>query len=217
MPITKGKIKEECKRIYARYVDRENITPMILDGEMEIFVNQSINKVLSAKTMQAQRINKVDIPQSSLVKYPGLVVTANKITLPAAPIEIEKDAGVWEIIDPANELVPFIPLTRQKAKVFQGTISANLETQVGFYRYGLEVTFLKDPGAATLDVWLVVSDLSSLADTDVVPLAADQEYEVILGVMTLLGAGAFAQQELNSNNQTKERIKDLKDGNQDSR
>lgn len=216
MPITKGKIKEEAKRIYARYVERENITPMILDGEMEIFVDQAINKILFTRTMRAQKINKVDIPQSSLVKY-TVDVTSSKATLPAAPIDLEKDLGVWEIVDPANPLTAYIPLDKQKAKVFQGTIVENLENQVGFFRYGLEITFLKDPGVSQVDIWLIVSDLSQLSDTDVLPLAADQEFDVILGVMTLLGAGAFAQQELNSNNQMEKRIKEANDGNKDGR
>jgi len=143
MPTTKRKITEQVRRLYSRYIDRENLKPTVYEQEIMLLVEQAINKILSAKTMQAQKIRKDEIPQSSIIKY-TLTVSSNSIELPAFPLDLERDMGVWDIVDPANPLTSFVPLTFQTAKVMQGTIVDNLEGQVGYYRYGKTVNFLSN-------------------------------------------------------------------------
>jgi hypothetical protein len=199
MPSTKAKITEQVQRLYARYVDRENISPVAYKEEISLIVEQSINAVLQAVTVPSRKINRCEIPQSSLVKY-NVTVTSDIATMPAFPISLEHDMGLWEIVNPASPLTAFIPIPMQLAKVMQGTIVSNLENQVGFYRYGDKVHFLSTPGAATVDMYLLVSDLSQLGANDPLPLSAGYESEVIMKCLQTLGAGAFAQQELASIN-----------------
>lgn len=213
MPTTKRKIAEQVQRIYARYVDRENISPVVYKEEIMLMIEQGINSVLQAQTMEAKRINRCDIPQSSLVKY-SVAVSGTTATLPAFPINLENDMGVWEIIDPNTPLVTFIPIPSQMAKVMQGTIVQNLEDQIGFYRYGDKIHFLTAPGVTPVDIYLLVSDLSQLGENDPLPLAANQEYDVIVKALQLLGLGAFSQQELGSLNNAE----DIQNnGNEDNR
>lgn len=199
MPTTKRKISEQVQRIYARYIDRENLDPVVYREEIMLAVEQSINSVLQVQTRAVQRVNRSEIPQSSLVKY-SISVSSNQATLPAFPLNLEYDMGIWEIVDPASPLVLYIPVPMQMAKIMQGTVVSALEQQVGFYRYGDKIHFLSTPSASTLDLYLIVSDLSQLNDNDPLPLAADQEYQVIVNTLQLIGLGAIAQQEINSKN-----------------
>lgn len=199
MATTKRTIVEQVRRMYARSVDRENVEPVLYEEEIMLLVNQAINTVLQAKTMEAQRIEECEIPQSSLVKYESVAVTSDKLTLPAFPLNLENDMGVWEISDPASPLDVYIPVPLQVAKVFQNTISSNLESQIGYYRTGSTVNFLSTPASA-VDVYLLVSDLDQLNDSDPLPLSAAYEAEVIRLTLELLGVGSVSTQELNSLN-----------------
>ena len=200
MPTTKRKISEQAQRLYARYVDRENINPTVYKEEMMLLVEQAINEVLEAKIMQERKVNQVNIPQSSLVKYSGIAVSSNQFTLPAFPIPLEKNMGLWDVIDPADPTTDFIPLDLQTYKVFRGTVTETLQNKIGYYQYGDTVTFLSDPGISTVDVYLLVSDLSTLGENDNLPLPASYERTTLIKVMESLGIGAFAQQELQSIN-----------------
>lgn len=215
MPTNKAKITEQVRRIYSRYVDRENLDPVVYEAEIMLMVEQSINEVLQAQTVQSRRINRVDIPQSSLVKY-SVNVTSNQITMPAFPIDLEKDMGVWEIVDPSSPLTPFIPVDNQVAKVMQGTVISSLQNQVGYYRYGDKIHFLTSPPSNTLDLYLLVSDLSTLRLTDPLPLSAAYERIVIIKCLEMLGAGSFGQQELNSINNREDLIKDANENSRQS-
>lgn len=206
MPTNKRKIAEQVQRIYARYVDRENIDPVVYRKEIEELVQQSIAEVLQSQTFQSRRINRVDIPQSSIIKY-SVPTANNKATLPAFPIDLERDMGVWEIVDPSSPLTPYIPLSNQTAKVMQGTVVESLQGAVGYYRYGSEINFLKQP-ANPVDVYLIVPDFSTLSDTDPLPLSAAYERTVIMKCLESLGIGAFAQNELKSVNNREDLIKD---------
>lgn len=199
MPTTKRKIAEQIQRIYARYVDRDNIEPLLYKEEVMLLVEQSIATVLQADIMTAKKVNRSEIPQSSLVKY-TIAVSANTATMPAFPLNLEYDMGVWEIVDPATPLVLYIPVPMQMAKIMQGTIAEALEQQVGFYRYGNKIHFLSTPTASSLDLYLIVPDLSLLSESDPLPLAANQEQDVIIRVLQLLNAGSFSRQELSSIN-----------------
>ncbi len=198
MPTTKAKITEQVQRIYARYVDRENISVLAYKEEVMLLVEQSINAVLQASTVPSRRVGRAEIPQSSLIKY-TVAVSSNQATLPAFPITLDHDMGVWEIVDPTDPLTLFVPVPMQLAKVMQGTIIEGLQGQIGFYRYGPTVHFLST-APAEVDIYLLVSDLSQLGDNDPLPLSAGYEMEVILQVLQALGAGAFARQELGSIN-----------------
>lgn len=209
MPTSKTKIAEQVQRIYSRYVDRENIDPIIYREEIVVLVEQSINEVLQAQTFNARRVNRVDIPQSSLVKY-TLATSNSQATLPAFPIDLEKDMGVWEVVDPSAPLVPFIPLGDQVAKVMQGTITQSLQGATGYYRYGDKIHFLKTP-PANVDIYLLVSDLSTLGDLDPLPLSAAYERTVIMKCLEALGLGQYAQNELNSRNNREDIIKEAKE------
>lgn len=211
MPTTKLKISEQAQRIYARYVDRENIEPVVYKEEIMLLVEQAINETLEIRSISGRSRNRVTIPKSSIAKYASQAVSSNQLTLPAFPVDLEKDMGVWEIVDPSNPLVPFIPVDIQTLKVYQGTVLGSLQNQIGFYRYGDKVNFVPPSGVtvpSSVDVYLIVSDFSSLGDNDPLPLSSSQERTALLKVMESLGAGAFAQNELNSRNNREDLLED---------
>lgn len=211
MSTTKSKIAEQAQRMYARYVDKENIEPVVYREEMILFVEQSINETLEIKSISERNRNRVSIPKSNIAKYSNQSIVSSQITLPAFPIDLEKDMGVWEIVDPSNVLVPFIPVDLQTLKVYRGTVLDGLQNQIGYYRYGDKVNFVAPSGITlpeSVDIYLIVSDLSSLGENDPLPLSASQERIVLLKVMEMMGAGAFAANELNSRNNREDLIED---------
>lgn len=205
MPTTKAKITEQIQRAYARFTDRENLDPVVYKAEIKELVNQAINEILQVKTMQEQTIYGVHVPQSSLLTYTSVSVASNKCTLPAFPINLRKDLGVWEIVDTSATGIAYIPIEAQKFKTLRGTILAGLERQIAFYRVGDTVYFTSDmSGVSTVDITLIVSDFSEITDNDPLPLSADLELQVIDRVLLTLSNGAFSIAELQSINNAEE-------------
>ena len=117
-------------------------------------------------------------------------------TLPAQPIAASGDMGIYEVF--SDELNPFIPIPKQILKVSQGTDLAVLESKVGYFRSANnKIRFTADPTVSTVTMRLIINDISKYSDTDILPLPADYNLQVIELVLKTLGLGVGAIQEFN--------------------
>lgn len=206
--ITKNKISEQIQRIYSRYIDKNNISDILDIREVKLLLSQSINKVLKFQFAESFKAGYIDIPKCNLIEYTATVVsesTNNRsyITLPAIPISLPMDMGIWSISASNAIRTPYIPIPAQDFLVFQGTNLAALEQQVGYYVQNRRVYFTKDitlssNGSISSVVinLLVSSDFDNIGDNDMLPISPEVESTVIQDVLETLGAGKIAQAEL---------------------
>jgi hypothetical protein len=209
MATTKYILNEQVQRIYSRFIDKNNVSDVLDLREIALLVNQSINKILKLQVAESFKAGLVDVPKCNLLEYTCAVSVDSVssrayITLPAIPLTLPFDMGVWSIAASAAPLNPYIPIPAQDALVFQGANISALEQQVGYYIQGKRIYFTKNITLAanglitSVKVNLLVADFTQLTDTDLLPISPEVETMVIEDVLNTLGLGKIAQVELQS-------------------
>jgi len=198
--ITIAKLSEQISRIYARYIDKENPNTIVDKREIKLLVVDAIHTILGAKLAAQSAKGFVDIPEALIATYENIDVdNASSVytcTLPAQPIAAAGDMGIYEVF--SDELNPFIPIPKQIMKVMQGTDLAVLESKVGYFRSANnKIRFSANPTVSTVTMRLIINDISKYSDTDILPLPADYNLQVIELVLKTLGLGVGAIQEFN--------------------
>jgi hypothetical protein len=206
---TKNILAEQIQRLYARFIDKDNVSDVIDLREVKLLLNQSINKILKLQVAESFKAGQVDVPRCNLLEYTCAVVSdsgnnRSYIVLPAIPLTLPLDMGIWSIAASTAALTPYIPIPAQDIIVFQGTNVAALEQQIGYYVQGKNVYFTKDitlsanGSISSVKVNLLVSDFSQIGDTDLLPISPEVEYLVIQDVLTAISGGKVSQVELQS-------------------
>lgn len=207
MATTKYILAEQIQRNYARFLDKNNPSDVIDIREVKLLVNQSINKILKLQVADSFKAGLVDVPKCNLLEYTCTVTadTGNNrsyITLPAIPLTLPMDMGIWSIAASSGAMTPYIPIPSQDVLVFQGANLSYLEGKIGYYLQGKKVYFTKDitlvaNGSVTsVIVNLLVSDFSQLSDTDVLPISPEIESAVMDDVLQTISNGRVSQAEL---------------------
>jgi hypothetical protein len=199
--ITIAKLSEQISRIYARYIDKENPNTIVDKREIKLLVVDAIHTILGSKLAAQSAKGFVDIPEALIATYENISVdNASSVytcTLPAQPIAATGDMGIYEVFG-TDELNPYIPIPKQIMKVMQGTDLAVLESKIGYFRSSNDkIRFTADPTVTTVTMRLIINDISKYSDTDILPLPADYNLQVIELVLKTLGLGVGAIQEFN--------------------
>jgi hypothetical protein len=204
---TKNILAEQIQRLYARFIDKDNVSDVIDIREIKLLLAQSINKILKLQVSESFKAGQIDVPKCNLLEYTCAVTSESGnnrsyITLPAIPLTLPLDMGIWSIAASNAALTPYIPIPAQDIIVFQGTNVSALEQQVGYYVQGKKVYFTKDitlsaNGSITsVIVNLLVSDFSQIGDNDLLPISPEVEAVVIEDVLNAISGGKVAQIEL---------------------
>lgn len=209
---TKNILAEQIQRLYARFLDKDNPSDVIDLREVKLLINQSINKVLKLQVADSFKAGMVDIPKCNLLEYTCSVTaeTGNNrsyITLPAIPLTLPMDMGIWSIAAATGAMTPYIPIPAQDVLVFQGANLSYLEGKIGYYLQGKKVYFTKNitltaNGTVTSVVAnLLVSDFSVITDTEALPISPEVESAIIDDVLQTISNGRVSQAELASKQQ----------------
>ena len=209
MAVSKSVLSEQIQRIYARFLDKNNISDVIDIREVMLLVNQAINKILKLEVAESFKAGLVDIPKCSLIQYTASVTadaTNNRsfITLPVIPLTLPLDMGIWSISASNAAMTPYIPIPSQDVLVFQGANLKYLEGQIGYYVQGKKVFFTKDLTLAgngsisSVIINILASDFSQFADNDMLPISPEVESAVITEVLNIISGGRVSQAELAS-------------------
>ncbi len=207
MSVNKATLGEQIQRIYARFLDKNDISDVIDLREVSLLVSQSINKILKLEVAESFKAGLVDVPKCSLIEYTASVVSdsANNrsyIALPIIPLTLPLNMGIWSIASSAAAMTPYIPIPSQDVLVFQGANLSYLEGQIGYYVQGKRVYFTKDitlsaNGTITsVVINILASDFSQFTDTDMLPISPEVEYAVITEVLNIISGGRVSQAEL---------------------
>jgi len=192
------KLSEQISRIYARYIDKENPNTIVDKREIKLLVVDAIHTILGAKLASQSAKGFIDIPEALIATYTNIAVNnASSVytcTLPAQPVAASGDMGIYEVF--SDELNPFIPIPKQIMKVMQGTDLGVLESKIGYFRSSNDkIRFTANPTVSTVTMRLIINDISKYSDTDILPLPADYNLQVIELVLKTLGLGVGAIQE----------------------
>lgn len=186
---TRSKIAEQAEREFMRSFDREDIKPKLERRLTMLLVDQVANALLGMKMQPEARIGIVDVPTCMIATYEDIATTGNQCELPAFPIQLPMDMGVWSIKSSGG--VAYIPISTGFWDLMGGLDEGLLEGQVGFYVRGKKVHFTSAP-AATVDIELLIVDPALLGPHDPYPIPADLEGMVVERVVALLKGSPFA-------------------------
>jgi hypothetical protein len=193
---TRNKISEQIERLYMRSFDREDLKPKIERREIELLVDQVANTLLAIEPQQEAKVGTVDIPTCMIATYDAQPVqNSNGVysaVLPAFPIRLPMDMGVWAIGPDTGGA--FIPIRTEFWDLVGNLDEGLLEDQVGFYVEGRKVKFTKNPVVATVKMKLLVVDPSQLEKHDPYPVTPEMEVQIISKVLELIGSRGLAEE-----------------------
>lgn len=186
---TRSKIAEQAEREFMRSFDREDIKPKLERRQTMLLVDQVANALLALQMQPETKIGIVDVPTCMIARYEGVAVTNLEANLPAFPINLPMDMGVWSV--KGSDGTAYIPVRTDFWDLMGGLDEGLLEDQVGFYVRGRKISFTSAP-TATVDIELLIVDPALLGPHDPYPIPADLEIQVVERVVALLKQSPFA-------------------------
>ena len=215
MATSKQKITEQCQRIYARTVDRENLDPVVYKDEITLLVEQALNETLKEAVPPAGVYGGIELPDSGLLEFTGntqLTLSADglELTLPVAPINLPHGLGIFRVFNPVAVGSDYIPIPKEAQMTFGGSSASFLEGQVGYYRKNATtIRFTENVKVLAtnpvtdeddLVVEMFIMDFSQFSESATLPISPDMERIVIRKVLESLGDGKVGVAELSSKN-----------------
>jgi hypothetical protein len=190
---TKYRIAEQVMMLYEgnpKAGSKVNINNIML------LVGQVANQVLKTEYLSVTLPSGDTVPPNCMIATYDNVPTAaykttlSKCTLPAMPISLPKNMGVFSISKTDDPNDPFIPIPSglygiAKPMDLLGSTSGLIAYEV----FGNTVQFTRDlPGLGVTAVMikLVIADLDSISIYDQLPITADMEAAIVKEVYQLL-------------------------------
>jgi hypothetical protein len=167
-------------------------------NEIKIAVNQVANQALRMEYFQVNVPMQEMIPNGAAVAtYENVLVEAyknvSKSVLPCYPLKLPRGMGVFQIFQPADVNAQFIPLESSMAALISSQPVLNeLLGYTGYEVYGTDVVYTRDlttpPTPVYVTMRLVVLDIDQYSDYDILPVAPEQEWQIIAEVARMYGA-----------------------------
>lgn len=157
-------------------------------AEIKLSIGQVANELLKADYLNVNVPTGELIPNGAMVAtYENIAVTKagnkSQASLPIKPLKMPRNMGVFSVYktdEPENE---FIPLQMGHSSLLRSQPLINdLLGQVGYENFGDKVLFTKDltiPNqTVTVDMRLVVMDVSQYGDYDPLPILPEMEMTI---------------------------------------
>ena len=129
-----------------------------------------------------------------------------KAVLPAMPISLPKNMGVWKVYDPDKPFEAYIPINSSQYEILGGIYHSKTSSILSVktcYEIFDNKTLYFNKAANDLPeevaIQLLVVDPSVLGEADILPIPADKEEEVVVRVLELLGATGQPDENTNQN------------------
>lgn len=164
-------------------------------NEIKISVCQVANQLL--KMEYFSQLTPLDefIPNgAAIATYENNLVVpwsnTSKATLPAMPVRMPRNLGVYQIFPQSDYFAEFIPLQLGEASLIrsQGMVG-ELSGFIGYEVSGLDVIFTQDLTTPNVPVYvtirLVILDFTQYSDYDPLPLPPEYEFEIKKQVLQL--------------------------------
>lgn len=145
---------------------------------------QKINAKFRMRQFDNMKLGETVPDGLCMANYTGIDVVSDgdrsKAILPVMPISLPRNMGIFDVGNGDNRFIPLLPGQRQLLRV--DSLLNDLLNQIGYEPRGITLHFTKDIrllGYNEVDADLIVSDFSTLSDTDPVPIPASYEDELI--------------------------------------
>lgn len=164
---------------------RDNNQPVQMEDVVKA-IEQVVNSTFQMQYYSATLPTGETIPDNLMVAYyENIPVTSfgekAKATLPVMPISLPRNMGVYRVTDENdNDYIP-VPLG-QGALIKADKLLNDLLGNVWYELRNFTVVFSKDItllGVTTVNMYLVVMDISLYSNTDPLPIPAGAEDEII--------------------------------------
>lgn len=185
-------ISEQIRRLY--YGGHIPDDAELIEAEVNALVLQATARHLKLQHYENKKAGGHDIPSSSLVQY-NVKLEADPDTghymakLPAVPLSLPKDMGVWQVHERGNYENVFIPLISGWINRTSSLYGNRLEGRMGYALQGSKLLFAKHPKLDKIKevtLHLIVADISKLAPYDLFPAPADMVMTIIEDVLNIL-------------------------------
>lgn len=195
MSVTKRLVSDQVLfRIYGGFPD---VNAPVQKYDIWKALEQKINSLFSMQQFSLNLPSGETIPNNlALATYEDITVTRtsnerSKATLPVMPITLPRNAGINEIrpvlniVSSGDRMLgqPFIPIQAGQGYLLQADSLLNdMMGQISYEPSQKTVIFSKDIttlGMTKVDMKLVVFDMSQYSETDVLPIPADMEQQII--------------------------------------
>ena len=186
MATTKARLAEEILLLLSG--GRIGVATKYHINEIKISVCQVANQLLKMEYFGNLTPLQEFIPNgAAIATYENNLVVpwsnTSKTTLPAMPIRMPRNLGVYQIFPQADYFSEFIPLQLGEAGIIrsQGLV-ADLSGFTGYEVSGLDVIFTKDLTIPNTQVFvtirMVILDFMQYTDYDPLPLPPEYEWQI---------------------------------------
>ena len=174
-----------CDQVLFRLADGfPNVQGSVQRPDVEKSLEQKINAKYRIRQFENMQVGETIPDGMCMGTYEGVAVVSSgdrsKSTLPVMPISLPRNMGIFDIRYNDNS---FIPLqVGQRSLLKTDTLLNSLLQQIGYEPKGKTIEYTQDItllGWTTVTMDLVVSDLSRLSDTDLLPIPASYEEELV--------------------------------------
>jgi len=190
--VTKGRLAEEILLLLSG--GRIGNATKYHINEIKISLCQVCNQLLKLEYMNTLPLGDMIPNGAAIATYENILVTqwsnTSKITLPALPLRLPRNMGVYQIFSQSDYFSEFIPLQLGEAGLIrsQGLVS-DLSGSIGYETAGMDVVFTRDltiPNTSVyLTVRLVILDFSQYGDYDPLPIPPEMEWTIKQEVVKL--------------------------------
>lgn len=201
------RIAEECLKILSG--GNIQLASNVSINELKIAAGQVINGLLKTDYLKINTKTRETIPNGTVIgTYENIAVSQkgfkSTAILPIKPIQLPRNMGVWAIWQTDIPEREFIPIQMGQYGLLQSQPLINdLLGQVGYETYGNKVLFTKDltqggQYTVTVDMRLVIMDISQYGDFDPLPILPEHEFIVKQEVIKLFSGEQVADKVVDS-------------------
>ncbi len=165
----------------------KNSSPVQAEDIM-LAVGQQANFMLKAQHFSDMALGENAPSNLMIATYPKVTLTSYggkraKCTLPAMPVQLIRNMGIWQVSTSEFFDCLLIPIMSGQFDLLRGqSIISDLMGQCGYEIDGMQLTTTKDltiDNVTGLYIKLLVTDISTLSDYAPLPIPADMEGVII--------------------------------------
>jgi len=193
MSVTKKQLCEDVQvSIRGRQISQGQDMELI---DIEVAVEKAINRLLKVYHYNETLPGGEMQPNSCIAIYDNVAVTQYKtnfaiLTLPAMPVKLPKNMGVFRIGKVDEPFLSFIQVPQGMMELIGGEpIISDLMGQIAYEVKVPKVIFKTNivaAGITAVTVELVIMDIASYTDYEPLPIPADMELDVVNLAIELL-------------------------------
>lgn len=160
--------------------------------EVYIRLDALVNQRARAGYFENWKLRLQGVDESYVTTWETVTVTDQShgqlsyLTLPTCPVELPNNEGIVEICPKKYYLTgnnhSVIIMSRERYRSYNSGMAASMQGRLAGYRQGMQFIFTQDnvkKQYGDMLVRLAIRDSSFLSDTDVYPIPADKEQEII--------------------------------------